>query len=384
MKFLFIVQGEGRGHLTQAITLEDMLQRNGHEVVEVLVGKSSSRTLPGFFNRSIHAPVKRFISPNFLPTTDNKRVNLKKSLAYNLLKLPEYFRSMYYINQRIKETGAEVVINFYELLTGLTYAFFRPSVPYICIGHQYLFLHRDFQFPDKSPVQLWMLRFFTRMTALRSSKKLALSFREMERDDEHQIVVVPPLIRREITAIQPEEGNYIHGYMVNAGFADTVDAMSSYAERERRLEILKDPHTGAFAIIGLCCYFLANIGIWSEIGEKKLLVACCIFAFSRAMSGLAVVSFKAAKNSGLLRTFQDGAAKRRVRVVMMLWAVLTAFILLKISPAAGTAALAMGIAIYVYYYLFSRKYFGGTTGDLAGYFLQLCELGMLAGIMLAG
>ena len=384
MKFLFIVQGEGRGHLTQAITLEDMLQRNGHEVVEVLVGKSSSRTLPGFFNRSIHAPVKRFISPNFLPTTDNKRVNLKKSLAYNLLKLPEYFRSMYYINQRIKETGAEVVINFYELLTGLTYAFFRPSVPYICIGHQYLFLHRDFQFPNKSPVQLWMLRFFTRMTALRSSKKLALSFREMERDDEHQIVVVPPLIRREITAIQPEEGNYIHGYMVNAGFADTVDAMSSYAERERRLEILKDPHTGAFAIIGLCCYFLANVGIWSEIGEKKLLVACCIFAFSRAMSGLAVVSFKAAKNSGLLRTFQDGAAKRRVRVVMMLWAVLTAFILLKISPAAGTAALAMGIAIYVYYYLFSRKYFGGTTGDLAGYFLQLCELGMLAGIMLAG
>ena len=60
MKFLFIVQGEGRGHLTQAITLEEILLRNGHEVVEVLVGKSSSRRLPGFFNRSIHAPVKRF------------------------------------------------------------------------------------------------------------------------------------------------------------------------------------------------------------------------------------------------------------------------------------------------------------------------------------
>ena len=116
MKFLFIVQGEGRGHFTQAITLEEMLLRNGHEVVEVLVGKSSTRTLPGFFNRSIHAPVKRFISPNFLPTADNKRANLTKSFAYNLLRLPEYLRSMYYINQRIRETGAEVVINFYELL----------------------------------------------------------------------------------------------------------------------------------------------------------------------------------------------------------------------------------------------------------------------------
>lgn len=40
MKVLFIVQGEGRGHLTQAITLEEILRRNGHEVVEVLVGKS--------------------------------------------------------------------------------------------------------------------------------------------------------------------------------------------------------------------------------------------------------------------------------------------------------------------------------------------------------
>ncbi|WP_303187989.1 glycosyltransferase family protein [Bacteroides finegoldii] len=223
MKFLFIVQGEGRGHLTQAITLEEMLLRNGHEVVEVLVGKSSSRTLPGFFNRSIHAPVKRFISPNFLPAADSKRPSLKKSVFYNLRKIPEYFRSMCYINQRIKETGAEIVINFYELLTGLTYAFFRPAVPYVCIGHQYLFLHRDFEFPKKNFAQLWMLRFFTRMTAIRASKKLALSFRTMEQDDVHRIVVVPPLIRQEVTSIQPEEGNYIHGYMVNSGFSDSVE-----------------------------------------------------------------------------------------------------------------------------------------------------------------
>lgn len=224
MKFLFIVQGEGRGHFTQAITLEDMLLRNGHQVVEVLVGKSSSRTLPGFFNRSIKAPVKRFISPNFLPTAENKRADLKKSFAYNLIHIPEYFSSMCYINQRIKETGAEVVINFYELLTGLTYALFRPSVPYVCIGHQYLFLHSHFKFPRKSVTQLSLLRFFTRMTSLRASGRLALSFRKMEPDQSKGIIVVPPLLRREVTAIQPEQGSYIHGYMVNSGFADSVMA----------------------------------------------------------------------------------------------------------------------------------------------------------------
>lgn len=48
MKFLFIVQGEGRGHFTQAITLEDMLLRNGHQVVEVLVGKVRHVPCPAF------------------------------------------------------------------------------------------------------------------------------------------------------------------------------------------------------------------------------------------------------------------------------------------------------------------------------------------------
>lgn len=222
MRFLFVVQGEGRGHLTQAITLEETLLRNGHEVVEILVGESRSRRLPGFFNRSVQAPVKRFVSPNFTPTVENKRANLKKSLLYNTLRLPEYLRSMRYIYHRIEETGAEAVINFYELLTGLTYAIFRPSVPYVCVGHQYLFLHREFEFPHKDRLQLWLLRFFTRLTALRAEEKLALSFHEMEPDTERDITVIPPLLRREVRAIRPEQGNYVHGYMVNAGFADSV------------------------------------------------------------------------------------------------------------------------------------------------------------------
>lgn len=90
MKVLFVVQGEGRGHLTQAIAMEDLLRRNGHEVVEVLVGKSNSRSLPGFFNRNIKAPIKRFLSPNFLPTPANKRVSLFRSVAYSVTLIPTY------------------------------------------------------------------------------------------------------------------------------------------------------------------------------------------------------------------------------------------------------------------------------------------------------
>lgn len=91
------------------------------------------------------------------------------------------------------------------------------------------------------------------------------------------------------------------------GFADTVDALSSYGDREKKLQILKDPHTGAFAVIGLCVYFLADIALWSEVTGELLSVIACSYMLSRSLSGISVVSFQAAKNSGLLKTFQDGA-----------------------------------------------------------------------------
>ncbi len=222
MKILFIVQGEGRGHLTQAIALEEMLRREGHEVVEMLVGQSKSRHLPGFFNRQIQAPVKRFMSPNFLPSASNKQMDLTRSVVYNVMKCPQYVKSMVYINRRICKSGAHLVINFYELLTGLTYFFFRPSVPQVSVGHQYLFLHRDFEFPHKQRFSLAMLRLFTRLTCLGAKEKLALSFHALPDDEQAQGRVVPPLLRKEVLSCEGTPGDYLHGYMLNAGFNESV------------------------------------------------------------------------------------------------------------------------------------------------------------------
>lgn len=222
MKYLFIVQGEGRGHLTQAIALEEILRSSGHEVVEVLVGKSNARQLPDFFGRSIHAPIHRFESPNFLPTASNKRSNLTRSVAYNVARLPVYLRSMHFIKEHIARSGADMVVNFYELLTGLAYALYRIPTPQVCIGHQYLFLHRDFRFPHKSLPGLWGLKFFTRLTCIGARKKLALSFHAMEEDAKENIRVVPPLLRKEVFRCECSNGDYVHGYMVNSGFAENV------------------------------------------------------------------------------------------------------------------------------------------------------------------
>ncbi len=222
MRVLFIIQGEGRGHFTQALSLKSMLERNGHQVVDVLVGKSKARQLPDFFVKKINAPVNSFESPNFLPTAKNKQMNITGSILYNLFKLPVYLKSMCFISKKIKETDADLVINFYELLAGLTYGFFCPETPYICIAHQYLFLHPEFKFPEENRPELRLLLFFTKLTSLRASRLLALSFRPMPSLPDKKLVVVPPLLRKEVLQMDASQGDYLHGYMVNSGFSEEI------------------------------------------------------------------------------------------------------------------------------------------------------------------
>lgn len=222
MKYLFIVQGEGRGHLTQAMTLEKLLTENGHTVVGMLVGKSKTRHLPDFFVKGVSAPIKQFVSVNFQPSTENRTANMLKSVAYNLATFPHYLKSVNFIKDEIHASGADVVVNFYELLTGVAYLNFRIDVPNISIGHQYLFLHNDFNLFSSGIFGAEGLLLFTRMTAVGATKKLALSFRNMADDPKHRIKVVPPLLREEVLAMEPSEGDYIHGYMLNSGFSEDV------------------------------------------------------------------------------------------------------------------------------------------------------------------
>lgn len=60
------------------------------------------------------------------------------------------------------------------------------------------------------------------MTSLGAKERLALSFRHMNDDPQNHIRVIPPLLRREVTLHEPYSGDYIHGYMVNAGFSENV------------------------------------------------------------------------------------------------------------------------------------------------------------------
>lgn len=159
------------------------------------------------------------------------------------------------------------------------------------------------------------------------------------------------------------------------GFVDTMDAYNSYASRERKLEILKDSHIGAFALICSITYFIINLGVVSEINSlDSVIIIAFGFILSRALSALAIVEFKCAKDSGLARTFKDSAQKNTVKITMIFFIMVSTICMIYINIYQGIGALSAAFTTFIFYKNMSYNKFGGITGDLAGFFLQICEL----------
>lgn len=175
------------------------------------------------------------------------------------------------------------------------------------------------------------------------------------------------------------------------GLMDTMDALSSWQPKEKKLEILKDSRSGAFAVLSCGGYLLMSFGLNSEVlkcldeteGRGGWLCSFAVLAFgfvvSRALSGLSVVSFPCARDSGLAAGFSEAAVKRTVKLAMAFYLVLSAAGMLVMNTAPAICMWAAVLLCFWYYYRMSMREFGGITGDLAGFFLQLGELAMTAG-----
>ena len=169
------------------------------------------------------------------------------------------------------------------------------------------------------------------------------------------------------------------------GFCDTCDALSSHQSREKKLEILKDSHTGAFAIICCCLYLIFFFSVWCEVEPEggALWVLSLGPVLSRSFSGLAAVSWPNARGSGLLATFTQPMEAQKARAVLLVWVAVCAVAMIALDPVTGTAAVAGAGLSFLYYFVMSRRQFGGITGDLAGFFLQVCECAMVLAVVLA-
>ena len=170
------------------------------------------------------------------------------------------------------------------------------------------------------------------------------------------------------------------------GFLDAADALFSRRNREKKLAIMKDPHCGPFAV--LCCtgLLLLEAGAWSQLLTVPALLpaACTVYLLSRSLTVVAGSRFPYTSSSTLGVLFAERAAKG----VTLLGVAETAFSLLLFWGLGGLFAgwqglLASAIAsagaglLFWWYRSMIRRQFGGITGDLLGFFVELSQLVML-------
>ncbi|MTH53051.1 adenosylcobinamide-GDP ribazoletransferase [Bacillus mangrovi] len=157
------------------------------------------------------------------------------------------------------------------------------------------------------------------------------------------------------------------------GWMDASDACFSYRDKEKRLEIMSDPRTGAFGVLSvlvlLSARFLFIYEVVSGLRFTDYFLIAMIPFVSRIGMGLLLVRVPAVKKEGLAYFFQKDLTGKTVAGTYILFFLIVSGVMAASEPA---------LAVYFWTFtgvqlLFSaaaerkiRKEFGGITGDLLG------------------
>jgi adenosylcobinamide-GDP ribazoletransferase len=156
------------------------------------------------------------------------------------------------------------------------------------------------------------------------------------------------------------------------GWIDCSDAFFSYRDKEKRLEIMKDPRTGAFGVISvivlLGARFLFIYEIIMKIEVLSYILIIFIPFFGKILMGMVVTLVPPAKEEGLGYLFQQSCKRTTLWIYPFYIAV--GLILLWIWQGESINMVICMLSATFFSFLFLRKkvmnWFGGITGDVVG------------------
>jgi uncharacterized protein (TIGR00661 family) len=213
---IFIIQGEGKGHMSQSIALKEHLEEAGHTVESVFVGGRPGNTVPAYFKEAFEGLMETFQSPYFLRTPNQKGIYLGRSLLANLLRSATYLGEARRISRAIRSASPDVVFNFYDVVGALALRKVGGGIRRIGIGHHFLLHLEGSPCPNNQLLDRWLLMLHTRMIIRSCDRVLALSYREVKGTP--LIQVVPPLIRKAFREMKYRPGERYLVYLMAGGY----------------------------------------------------------------------------------------------------------------------------------------------------------------------
>ncbi len=159
------------------------------------------------------------------------------------------------------------------------------------------------------------------------------------------------------------------------GLSDVCDALGASQDRERRLAIMKDPHTGAFGVMAIVADLLLKAAALSHLASLgQWSVALVPFIVSRTAQVLLATTLPYARQEG----GKAAAFVQEARPYHLIMALVAAVAFcLAASGLAGLLLLAEGLGLAFLLGVWMKHHFGGVTGDLLGASSEIIETGLL-------
>jgi adenosylcobinamide-GDP ribazoletransferase len=161
------------------------------------------------------------------------------------------------------------------------------------------------------------------------------------------------------------------------GLADCCDGLFASVTRERRLEIMKDPHIGAFGVIGLVLVLLLKAAALAALIPASGFAILLAASLARGCI-LAAGLLPPARPSGMGADFAAG-----FRRSFLLWGAVIPLGIALLLGARGVLSALAGAGAGALVLWLAKSRIGGVTGDVFGMLVEVVEtvvlLAFLAG-----
>ena len=164
------------------------------------------------------------------------------------------------------------------------------------------------------------------------------------------------------------------------GWMDASDAFFSYRDRQKRLEIMKDPRVGAFGVLSVMVLLSARFLFIYEISlrafDATFVLIVLIPYLSKSVMGILLIKVRAAKEEGLGTLFKQAATQHTLWIYPVYMVLVLGGILLLYPVATSGVLLLIGMAILSLLFAARKavKWFGGITGDVLGASVEGVEI----------
>ncbi len=156
------------------------------------------------------------------------------------------------------------------------------------------------------------------------------------------------------------------------GFSDTIDGL--YVKKEKALEVMKDPNTGGMGMIFSVTFLILKASSLAHFEAFYLLPV--VLMLSRLNIVLAIFNYPYVSPNGM-----STLAKEELKKFQVLIAVFYSLILVILYFTFSLFLVSL-ITLFIIKYFFIKRY-GGFTGDIYGFSIEVTEL-ILLNFIIAG